>query len=116
LPALAGLAVPRDLLAQPRPSWRPGLQLYTVRDALGVDVDGTLRIVADTGYREVELAGLPGVTARAMSANLKRHGLEAPSIHASYDRLRRDFDAVLQEARSLEATYVVCPSVRTEDG
>jgi len=115
LPALAGLAVPRDLLAQPRPSWRPGLQLYTVRDALGVDVDGTLRIVADTGYREVELAGLPGVTARAMSANLKRHGLEAPSIHASYDRLRRDFDAVLQEARSLEATYVVCPSVDAEE-
>src|SRR6185436_6507665 len=72
------------------------------------------RIVADTGYREVELAGLPGVTARAMSANLKRHGLEAPSIHASYDRLRRDFDAVLQEARSLEATYVVCPSVDAE--
>ncbi|SEO04255.1 Sugar phosphate isomerase/epimerase [Rhodospirillales bacterium URHD0017] len=115
MPALAGLAVPRDLLAQPRPSWRPGLQLYTVRDALGVDVDGTLKIVANTGYREVELAGLPGVTARAMSATLKRHGLEAPSIHASYDRLRRDFDAVLEEARILEATYVVCPSVGAEE-
>ena len=111
MPALAGLALPRDLLAQPRPSWRPGLQLYTVRDALGVDIEGTLGSVAGIGYREVELAGLPGVTAHAMRASLNRHGLDAPSMHASYDRLQRDFDAVLEEARILGVSYVVCPSV-----
>ena len=111
MPTLAGLAVPRDLLAQPSPSWRPGLQLYTVRDALGADMEGTLRSVAGVGYREVELAGLPGVTAQAMRASLKRHGLDAPSMHASYDRLRRDFDSVLEEARILGASYLVCPSV-----
>ena len=66
MPVLAGLVMPRDLLAQPGPSWRPGLQLYTVRDALGTDMEGTLRSVAGVGYREVELAGLPGVTAQAM--------------------------------------------------
>jgi sugar phosphate isomerase/epimerase len=111
LPALAGLAVSRDLLAQPRLSWRPGLQLYTVRDALGADIEGTLQSVAGVGYREVELAGLPGVTAQAMRASLKRHGLDAPSMHASYDRLRRDFASVLEEARILGASYLVCPSV-----
>ena len=82
MPALAGLTLPRETLAQPRPSWRPGLQLYTVRDALGVDLESTLRSVAAIGYREVELAGLPGVTAQAMRASLKRHGLDAPSMHA----------------------------------
>ena len=101
LPILTGLALPLGALAQPRPSWRPGLQLYTVRDALGADRERTLESVARTGYREVELAGLAGVTAQAMQAGLKRHGLDAPSMHASYDRLRRDFDAVLQEARIL---------------
>ena len=110
-PAVVGLALPSDLLAQPRLSWRPGLQLYTVRDALGADLDGTLEKVAGVGYREVELAGLPGVTAQAMQASLKRHGLDAPSMHASYDRLRQDFDAVLEEARLLGANYLVCPSV-----
>lgn len=103
--------MPSRVLAQPRPSWRPGLQLYTVRDALDADVEGTLRRVADIGYREVELAGLPGVTAYAMRSGLQRCGLEAPSMHASYDRLRGDLAAVVDEARTLGATYLVCPSV-----
>jgi sugar phosphate isomerase/epimerase len=115
LPAVAGLALPRELLAQPRPSWRPGLQLYTVRDALGADLEGTLRSVAAIGYREVELAGLPGITAQATRASLKRHGLDAPSMHASYDRLQRGLDSLLEEARTLGANYLVCPSVDAEE-
>jgi sugar phosphate isomerase/epimerase len=111
LPALAGLAVPLDALAQSRTAWRAGLQLYTVRDALGSDLEGTLRHIADVGYREVELAGLPGVTAHAMRASLQRYGLDAPSMHTSYDRLRGDLPAVLAEARALGANHLVCPSV-----
>lgn len=108
---LVGFAAPLGVLAQPRPSWRPGLQLYTVREALAADVESTLRRVADVGYREVELAGLPGVTARSMRESLRRYGLQAPSMHASYDRLRGDFAGVVEEARALGATSVVCPSI-----
>jgi sugar phosphate isomerase/epimerase len=115
LSVVAGLAMPLDTLAQSRPSWRPGLQLYTVRDALGADLDGTLRRVADAGYREVELAGLPGVTAQAMHASLKRCGLDAPSVHAGYEALRDDLASVLEEARTLGANYLVCPSVDAEE-
>ena len=111
LPILAGFAMSRNVPAQSRPSWRPGLQLYTVRDALDADVEGTLKRVADIGYREVELAGLPAVTARAMRTSLQRYGLDAPSMHASYEQLRGDFAAVLEEARALGATYLVCPSI-----
>lgn len=115
LALFAGLAVSRDGLAQSATSWRPGLQLYTVRDALAADLDGTLRRVADIGYCEVELAGLPGVTAFAMRAGLRRHRLHVPSMHASYDRLRRDLASVLEEARILGASYLVCPSVDVEE-
>lgn len=111
LSILAGLALPPEALAQSRPSWRPGLQLYTVRDALDADREGTLERVAEIGYREVELAGLAGGTARAMRASLKRCGLDAPSMHASYDRLRDDVDSVLEEAGILGARFLVCPSV-----
>jgi sugar phosphate isomerase/epimerase len=111
LPALAGLAVPLDTLAQSRTAWRAGLQLYTVRDALGTDLESTLRRVADVGYREVELAGLTGITPHAMRASLQRYGLDAPSMHANYDRLRGDLPSVLAEARTLGANYLVCPSV-----
>src|SRR5882724_10343329 len=111
LPILAGLALPLEALAQSRTSWLPGLQLYTVRDLLSADMEGTLKSVADIGYREVELAGLAGATAHAMQASLKRYKLDAPSIHASYDRLRLDFESVLEEARTLGAGFLVCPSV-----
>ena len=111
LPLLAGLALPTRAPAQARTAWRAGLQLYTVRDALGADLDGTLERVAGIGYREVELAGLPGVTAHAMRLALRRHGLEAPSMHAGYDSLRQDLAAVVEEARALGAGFVVCPSV-----
>lgn len=91
------------------------MQLYTVRDALAADLEATLRHVADIGYREVELAGLPGVSAEAMRARLKPYELAAPSMHASYDELRSNFASVLEEARTLGATYLVCPSVNAAE-
>ena len=114
MPLLAGLGLSRGVFAQPR-SWLPGLQLFTVRDPLAADPDGTLRRVADTGYREVELAGLAGMTATAFQERLKHHGLAVPSIHAGYDSLRSDLDGVLREARTFGASFVVCPSVDAEE-
>ncbi len=111
---LAGLGLSRGVFAQPH-QWLPGLQLFTVRDALATDPDGTLRRVADTGYREVELAGLAGMTASAFQEKLKRHGLAVPSIHAGYDGLRRDLDGVVREARTFGANFVVCPSIDVEE-
>lgn len=34
-----------------------GLQLYTIRDAMALDVPGSLKKVSDMGYKYVELAG-----------------------------------------------------------
>jgi len=34
-----------------------GLQLYTIRDAMGTDVPGSLKKVSDMGYKYLELAG-----------------------------------------------------------
>ena len=107
---LPALALAPGALAQSMPSWRPGVQLYTVREALAADRDGTLKRVAEIGYREVELAGLAGATVREMQASLGRHGLDVPSMHVGYDRLRDDLDAAVAEARTLGARFVVCPS------
>lgn len=111
---LASLALSRGALAQPA-TWLPGLQLYTVRDALSADPDGTLRQVAQLGYREVEPGGLAGMTVTEFQARLKRHGLAVPSIHAGYDGLRDDLDGVLREARLFGASFVACPSVDAEE-
>jgi sugar phosphate isomerase/epimerase len=89
----------------------PGLQLFTVRDALRADLDGTLRRIAEIGYREVELAGFPGVSPGVLREKLRQYGLTVPSIHAGYESLRDDLDGVLDEARLFEASFLVCPFI-----
>jgi sugar phosphate isomerase/epimerase len=107
--------LPPGARAQPRAAWRAGLQLYTVRDQLGADLNGTLRSVAAMGYREVELAGLAGATAQVMRAMLRDYGLDAPSVHASYQRLGGNLQSVIDEARTLGARFIVCPSIDADE-
>lgn len=110
LPLLMAVGLP--VPARPQsPAWRPGLQLFTVRDALAADLDGTLRRIAEVGYREVELAGFAGVGAGVLREKLMQHGLGVPSMHAGYESLRDDLDGVLDEARLFDASFLVCPFV-----
>src|SRR5262249_31804939 len=75
---LAGLVsrAPADPLGQPI-----GLQLYTVREQLGKDFDGTLKQVAAVGYQEVELFSFLGRTAKAIRESLNAAGLGCVSAH-----------------------------------
>jgi sugar phosphate isomerase/epimerase len=114
LPILAGLALPVEAFAQVASPWIAGLQLWTVRDQLGADRDGTLRRIAETGYRTVELPGLSGVTVRDMQASLQRFGLKAPSLHAGYEELARKLDPAIEDARVLGAECLVCPSINAD--
>jgi sugar phosphate isomerase/epimerase len=51
-------SVPSKSPAAPDPkSFGIGLQLYTIRDAMGTDVPGSLKKVSDIGYKYLELAG-----------------------------------------------------------
>lgn len=80
--AFAGLpsAVSRPPSAASR--IRPiGIQLYTVREAMQHDFDGTLERVARIGYHEVEFAGYFNNTPAQIRDALRRHHLTAPSKH-----------------------------------
>jgi sugar phosphate isomerase/epimerase len=80
---------------------RIGLQLYTVRDALERDRDGTLRTIASLGYEGVELFG--PVDARAMRAALDDVGLAVAGRHILLDA---DVDVLAEEARVLGCNRV----------
>ncbi len=66
------------------PDWKKqaGLELFTVRDLLAKDFDGTLARVAEIGYREVEPVGYNNLDPKAFRALLDKYGLTAPSTHA----------------------------------
>ncbi|MET0179576.1 MAG: sugar phosphate isomerase/epimerase [Novosphingobium sp.] len=58
-----------------------GLQLYTLGDEAGRDLDATLAAVAAIGYRDLELPSLYGRSARDVRAAADRAGLAISSLH-----------------------------------
>jgi sugar phosphate isomerase/epimerase len=60
-----------------------GIQLFTVRDQMTTDFDGTLAKIAEIGYREVEFFSYGDRTPAQVRATLDRVGLRAPSTHAA---------------------------------
>jgi hypothetical protein len=78
-----------------------GLQLYTVRDAMKKDIEGTIAKVAQTGYKEVEFAGLFEHTPQQVRAMLEKNGLTAPSGHTPYETLTGDWQKTLEDRVSL---------------
>jgi sugar phosphate isomerase/epimerase len=85
-----------------------GVQLYTVRDAMKEDFDGTLAKVADAGYREVEFAGYFGHSPKDVKASLDRVGLASPSAHFDNSFLGDKWSGVLESAKIIGQQYVVC--------
>ncbi|MGP4014799.1 sugar phosphate isomerase/epimerase family protein [Saccharopolyspora sp. 5N708] len=91
------------------------IQLYTLRSLLDADVPGTLRQLADIGYRVVETAGTHGRSPAEFRAILDDCGLRASSGHAG---LEGDIDALIDDARTLGHRFLVVPFAEfgTADG
>lgn len=84
-----------------------GAQLYTVRDAMERDFEGSLCRVAQIGYREVEFAGLYGRDPNDIRALLQRYKLQAVASHADWRQIRDDPQRAARDAKSLGAKYLV---------
>ncbi|QNN65160.1 sugar phosphate isomerase/epimerase [Sphingomonas rhizophila] len=84
-----------------------GAQLYTARDALARDLPGTLGAIRQSGYRDVEVAGVGQVPAARLRRSLDRAGLRAHAFHADWKLLRDTPASVFTDARILGARFVV---------
>ncbi len=93
---------------------RIGVQLYTVRDLMKDDFDGTIAKVAAIGYKEVEFAGYFDRTPQQVRAVLDKNGLKAPSTHVQYDELDAKFPSVIEASKTIGLTYIVCPWIPEE--
>ncbi|HZQ96584.1 MAG TPA: sugar phosphate isomerase/epimerase [Candidatus Sulfotelmatobacter sp.] len=90
------------------------VQLYTVRDLMKDDFEGTIAKVAQIGYKEVEFAGYFGRTAQQVKDVLAKNGLTAPSTHVQYDELDEKFPSVLEFSKTVGMSYVICPWIPEE--
>ena len=120
--AVLGYALrPRAPSPNPRPPLRQlnriGLELYSVRDAMHKDSEGTLAAVRAMGYSDVELLwsfGNFGRTTEQVRTALDRNGLRAPSAHISPIILFVGWERSLEIAHRLGHEYLIVPSFPEE--
>ncbi len=87
-----------------------GLQLYTVRQLLAKDFDGTLSKIKTAGYAEVEAAGYYDRTAVEFRQAMDKAGLRCTSTHHPLDMLRARLDELIEYGHKLGVNYIVSPA------
>ncbi len=105
----AGTSLPLSALAQGRRVDNVGLQLYTLRNELSQDFEGTLAHVAELGYKEMEFAGYYGKSASEVRSILEQNGMTSPAAHIQLQALRDDLEGEVERAAILGQKYIVVP-------
>ncbi len=81
--------------------------MFSVRDELSADFEGTVKAVAGMGYDGVEFAGLYGRSPAEAKAVCDRYGLKIASIHSSLEELSADPEGVVKSIAESGADNVV---------
>ena len=89
------------------------LQLYSVRDDMAADFEGTLKKVKALGYDGVEFAGLFGKSAAEIKTMCKEIGLTPISAHVPFIDMMND-PALLETYAEIGCKYVVIPYLTEE--
>ena len=87
-----------------------GLQLYSVREQLAKDYEGTLLQVASAGYTEVEAAGFYQRSAADVKRAMDKAKLHCVSAHHPFGELHQQFDEILSFHKELGVEYLICSS------
>ncbi len=82
----AGLIIPEKLFAMPKGK-TIGIQLYTIREMVNKDFEGTLKILSGIGYNSVEAAGY---------GDRKFYSFEPAGLCKNLQRLRDPSDKLTQ--------------------
>ncbi len=104
--ALAGVLTPAGWA---KPFGLPiGLQPYTVRGELNKDCEGTLRKIAEIGYREIEI-GNPfyGLENEKFRGLLKSLGLTSPAGHYGNPKDDSEWARSIEHAKTFGVKYMI---------
>jgi hypothetical protein len=85
-----------------------GLQLYSVRDQLPKDYEGTLKQLGAIGFREVEAAGYYNHSAAQVKQAMSNAGLHLVSAHYGSDDLHKKLDEIIAFNKEVGVSYLIC--------
>lgn len=86
-----------------------GLQLYTVRDQMEEDFEGTLKKVAELGYQGVEFHTFFGRPSAEVKKLLDENGLVALGTHTPYDRMLNALDEEIAYNKEIGNPNLIVP-------
>ena len=92
-----------------------GIQLYTVRDLMEIDVPNTLSQLANIGYREMEFAGYFNHPPKEIRLFLDDFGLIAPSVHTNTQSMRETPEQLIDASIDIGHEYIVLAGLRPEE-
>jgi sugar phosphate isomerase/epimerase len=85
-----------------------GLQLYSVRDQLPKDYEGTLKQLGAIGFREVESAGYYNHSPAQVKQAMSNAGLHLVSAHYGLDDLQQKLDEFVAFNKEVGVSYLIC--------
>lgn len=100
---------------------RIGLQLYSLREAMGQDPEGTLKKIADMGYTELETASyngetIYGYTPQGFRELVEGLGMKVTSCHVGQgwnpereEEIMAWWDKAFDDHKALGCKYVIMP-------
>jgi sugar phosphate isomerase/epimerase len=92
-----------------------GLQLYSVRELLPKDYDGTLQKLGELGYREVEAAGFFDHRASEVKQAMSGAGLNCVGAHYSLEKLQPQLDEIMRFGEDLGLEFIICAAPMAKD-
>ena len=111
LAAVSGLAAMRSAdglqAAPPDQSFDVGLEIYSLRRDIAVDLPGTLNRIREMGFREVEVPSYYGLTVTEFRKALDRAALRATALVVSWDEFEKGIPKVASNLDVLGANWAI---------
>jgi sugar phosphate isomerase/epimerase len=85
------------------------LQLYSIHEETKQDFTGSVKRVAEIGFRGVEFAGYGGLTAEEQVQLLKENGLYSVGTHCGLPVFENNFEEELAYSKAIGSRYIICP-------
>lgn len=91
-------------------AFRMGIQLYSVRDGMEQDFEGTLKKVHELGYTDVEFAGFYGRTPEQINELLAKYDLKISGTHSAFDDLVNNYDETVAFHKAIGNKNYIVPA------
>lgn len=87
------------------------IQLYSLRDITGENLETALKAVSEMGYKAVEFAGFFGHSAEEIVSMLNKYGLKVSGTHSPLSDLINDFDATVAYHKAIGNEHYIIPGI-----